>query len=122
MNTSRQTATISKMQGITALYSRLSNEDDSIGQSNSVTNQQQILEDYAKKQGFSNIQHFFDDGTTGVRFDRDAWKELFAEVEAGNVSVVICKDMTRFGRNYLEMGMYLEKFKQYGVLLRLATE
>jgi len=75
--------------GITALYSRLSNEDALDGQSGSISNQMQILESYAQSQGFTNIVHFCDDGDTGVRFDRDAWQELMAEVNAGNVCRII---------------------------------
>ena len=102
-------------KGITALYSRLSNEDTTDGQSGSITNQMEILENYAKSQGFTNIVHFCDDGDTGVRFDRDAWQELMTEVEAGNVSRIVLKDMTRWGRNYLEVGNYMEIFKRKGI-------
>ena len=102
-------------QGITALYSRLSNEDALDGQSGSISNQMEILENYAKSQGFTNIVHFCDDGDTGVRFDRDAWQELMAEVNAGNVCRIILKDMTRWGRNYLEVGNYMELFRRKGI-------
>jgi DNA invertase Pin-like site-specific DNA recombinase len=79
---------------ITALYSRLSIDDDLTGDSLSIQNQKAILEDFAKKQGFTNIRHFLDDGTTGVYFERDGWKQLIAEVEAGNVANCVIKDMT----------------------------
>ena len=102
-------------KGITALYSRLSNEDALDGQSGSISNQMQILESYAQSQGFTNIVHFCDDGDTGVRFDRDAWKELMAEVNAGNVCRIVLKDMTRWGRNYLEVGNYMELFRRKGI-------
>ena len=105
----------SKPKGITALYSRLLNEDALDGQSGSISNQMEILEAYAKSQGFTNIVHFCDDGNTGVRFDRDAWQELMAEVEAGNVRQIVLKDMTRWGRNYLEVGNYMELFRQKGI-------
>jgi len=102
------TAKTPAAKGITALYSRLSNEDALDGQSGSISNQMEILESYAKSQGFTNIVHFCDDGDTGVRFDRDAWQELMAEVNAGNVCRIVLKDMTRWGRNYLEVGNYMD--------------
>ena len=104
--------TPSTQKGITAIYSRFSRDDE---QSESVKNQQEILEDYAKKEGFTNIVHFSDDGTTGVRFDRDAWQDLITEVEAGNVAVCLIKDMCRWGRNYVHVGMYMEYFQEKGV-------
>ena len=100
---------------ITALYERLSREDDLAGDSMSIQNQRAILEDFAKKNGFTNIRHFVDDGTTGVHFDRDGWKQLIAEVEAGNVATCIIKDMTRFGRDHVQVGVYMELFRQHGV-------
>jgi len=109
------TATARTTKGITALYSRLSNEDYLDGQSISISNQMEILENYAKSQGFTNIVHFCDDGDTGVRFDRDAWQELKTEVNAGNVCRIVLKDMTRWGRNYLEVGNYMELFRRKGI-------
>jgi DNA invertase Pin-like site-specific DNA recombinase len=100
---------------ITALYSRLSREDDLAGDSMSIQNQRAILEEHAKKNGFTNIRHFVDDGTTGVHFDRDGWKQLIAEVEAGNVANCVIKDMTRFGRDHVQVGVYMELFRQHGV-------
>jgi len=92
MDNNRQTANSTAVKGITALYSRLSREDSLDGQSLSIQNQRQILEDYAKSQGFTNMVHFVDDGTTGVRFEREAWQELISEVENGNVSHLITKE------------------------------
>ena len=101
---------------ITALYERLSRDDDLQGESNSITNQKQILENYAAKNGFTNIRHFQDDGYSGVNFERPGWKQLVAEVEAGNVANVIVKDMSRVGRDYLQVGFYTEVlFKKCGV-------
>jgi DNA invertase Pin-like site-specific DNA recombinase len=100
---------------ITALYSRLSIDDDVTGDSLSIKNQKSILEDFAKKNGFTNIRHFIDDGTTGVHFEREGWKQFITEVEAGNVAVCVIKDMTRFGRDHVQMGMYMEMFRKYGV-------
>jgi len=95
---------------ITALYSRLSRDDELAGESNSITTQKRILEEYADKNGFTNIRHFSDDGHSGVNFDRPAWKELVAEAEAGNVAVVLAKDLSRVGRDYLQTGFYTEVF------------
>ena len=78
--------------GITALYGRLSKEDILTGDSLSIQNQREILETYAAQNGFTHTRYFYDDGTTGVHFDRDGWQELIEEVEAGNVSTVIIKD------------------------------
>ena len=95
---------------ITALYSRLSRDDELAGESNSITTQKRILEEYAEKNGFTNIRHFSDDGYSGVNFDRPAWKEMIAEAEAGNVSAVLAKDLSRVGRDYLQTGFYTEVF------------
>ena len=101
---------------ITFLYSRLSRDDELQGESNSITNQKKILEDYAKRNGFTNIQHIADDGFSGTNFDRVGWKRLIAEVEAGNVGAIICKDMSRIGRDYLQVGFYTEVlFRERGV-------
>ena len=104
---------------ITALYSRLSIDDDLTGDSLSIQNQKAILEDFAKKNGFTNIRHFLDDGTTGVHFERDGWKQLIAEVEAGNVANCVIKDMTRIGRDYLQVGMFMNR--KYGIRRRSAA-
>jgi DNA invertase Pin-like site-specific DNA recombinase len=101
---------------ITALLSRLSRDDELQGESNSITNQKAILEEYAKKHGFANLFHYSDDGYSGTNFDRPAWKRLIADIEAGKVGAVICKDMSRVGRDYLQVGFYTEvMFKQHGV-------
>jgi DNA invertase Pin-like site-specific DNA recombinase len=98
------------IQKLTILYARLSRDDELQGESNSITNQKKILEDYAERNGFTNILHVGDDGYSGTNFDRPGWKRLVAEVEAGNVSAVICKDMSRIGRDYLQVGFYTEVF------------
>ena len=104
--------------GITALYERLSRDDELQGESNSITNQKDFLEGYAKKNGFINIRHFIDDGISGTTFDRAGFQEMIAEVRAGNVSTVIVKDMSRFGRDYLKVGFYTEVlFREKGVRL-----
>ncbi len=101
---------------ITALYERLSRDDEQQGESNSITNQKEYLEEYAKRQGFSNIRHFTDDGISGTIFEREGFQKLIAEVEAGNVGTVIVKDMSRLGRNYLKVGFYTDiMFPEKGV-------
>ena len=93
---------------ITALYCRLSRDDEAMGDSNSIVNQKAILSKYAKENGFTNLQFFVDDGYSGTSFDRPSWNELLGLVEAGKVSAVIVKDMSRLGRDYLKVGFYTE--------------
>ena len=93
---------------ITALYERLSRDDEQQGESNSIVNQKKYLEDYAKAKGFRNIRHFTDDGYTGTNFNRPGFTALLDEVKAGNVETIIIKDMSRIGRNYLQVGYYTE--------------
>ena len=101
---------------ITALYERLSRDDEMQGESNSIKNQKEYLEDFARKNGFRNIRHFTDDGVSGITFEREGFQKMIAEVEAGNVDTVIVKDMSRFGRNYLKVGFYTEMlFPEKGV-------
>ena len=95
-------------QRITALYCRLSNEDDLEGESNSISNQRAILLKYAQDHGFRNTQFFVDDGYTGTNFNRPSMQELLSLVEAGEVGTIIVKDLSRFGRDYLQVGQYLE--------------
>ena len=101
---------------ITALYERLSRDDDQGGDSNSIGNQKKYLESYAEQRGYTNIQHYTDDGWSGGNFERPAWKRLIADIEAGKVAHVIVKDMSRAGRDYLQTGFYTEVFfRQHGV-------
>ena len=79
---------------ITALYERLSRDDDLTGDSNSIINQKKLLEDYAKEHGFTNCVHFTDDGWSGANFDRPNWKRMIAAIEAGEVSHVLVKDLS----------------------------
>jgi len=97
-------------QKITALYSRISRDDELVGDSGSISNQKAMLEDYAAKNGFSSVAHFSDDGYSGKDFDRPDWKRLIAEIEAGNIGTVITKDMSYVGRDYLQTGYYTEVF------------
>ncbi len=93
---------------LTALYERLSRDDELQGPSNSIVNQRELLEDYAKKNGFTNLAHFSDDGYSGTNFDRPDWQRLIAEIEAGNVGTVIVKDVSRVGRDYIHVGLYTD--------------
>ena len=103
-------------QLITALYPRLSHEDELQGESNSISNQKRILETYAKQNGFSNLRWYTDDGFSGANFQRPGFQAMLADIEAGKVGTVIVKDMSRLGRNYLQVGMYTEMiFPQKGV-------
>ena len=101
---------------ITALYERLSRDDDNAGDSNSIVNQKKYLESYAQQRGYTNCRHYTDDGWSGGNFERPAWKQLAADIEAGKVAHVIVKDMSRAGRDYLQTGFYTEVFfRQHGV-------
>lgn len=101
---------------ITALYERLSRDDELSGDSNSIVNQKKRLEDYAKQNGFANPLHYTDDGYSGGNFERPDWKRLIADIEAGKVGCVIACDMSRVGRDYLQTGFYTEVlFRQRGV-------
>ena len=82
---------------ITALYERLSRDDDNAGDSNSIVNQKKYLESYAQQRGYTNCRHYTDDGWSGGNFERPAWKQLIADIEAGKVAHVIVKDMSRAG-------------------------
>ncbi|MDL2287120.1 recombinase family protein [Eubacteriales bacterium OttesenSCG-928-G02] len=99
---------INQEEKITALYLRLSRDDEQDGESNSISNQKSLLTDFAKRNKFRNIKIFVDDGVSGVTFNRDGFKELFKLVEADCVETLIVKDMSRLGRNYLEVGQLTE--------------
>jgi len=101
---------------ITALYCRLSKDDDNIGESNSISNQRQMLEKYCKDNGFTNIAYYVDDGFSGSNFDRPDFQRLLTQVEQGEIGTIIVKDLSRIGRNYLMTGMYIEMvFPKKGV-------
>ena len=104
---------------ITALYERLSHDDQLLGESNSITNQKKQLADYAKSHGFKNIVHFTDDGISGTRFgaDRPGFTRMMDEIESGNVGVCLCKDVSRLGRDYLRVGLCMETMRVNGVRL-----
>lgn len=93
---------------ITALYERLSRDDEQAGESNSIQNQKKYLEEYARQHGLRNIRHFYDDGYSGTNFNRPGFVALLEEIEAGRVETLVVKDLSRFGRNYLQVGYYTE--------------
>lgn len=93
---------------ITALYERLSRDDEQIGESNSIQNQKMYLEEFARQKGLRNIRHFSDDGYSGTNFNRPGFSALLEEIEAGRVETLVVKDLSRFGRNYLQVGYYTE--------------
>lgn len=111
-----------KNEKITALYERLSRDDfgkddDQQRESNSISNQKAMLEEFAARQGFTNIVHFTDDGISGTCFDRPGFLAMMKEVEAGNVEYLCVKDMSRMGRDYLKVGQIMEILRQRGVRL-----
>ena len=111
-----------KNEKITALYDRLSRDDfgkddDQQRESNSISNQKAMLEEFAARQGFTNIVHFTDDGISGTCFDRPGFLAMMKEVEAGNVEYLCIKDMSRMGRDYLKVGQIMEILRQRGVRL-----
>ena len=93
---------------ITALYCRLSRDDDLQGESNSIVNQKAILKKYADDHGFPNTAYFVDDGYSGTNFNRPDWQRLVGLIDEGRIGIIIVKDMSRLGRDYLQVGMYTE--------------
>ena len=93
---------------ITALYCRLSQDDKLEGDSKSIINQKKILQKYALEHGYANFRFYIDDGISGTTFNRSGFQKMIADIEAGIVKRVIIKDMSRFGRDYLQVGMYTE--------------
>ena len=95
-------------QQYTVLYGRLSQEDERAGESNSIQHQRTLLEKYAKEKGFENTIFLADDGYSGTNFERPAWKKIVEMIEAGQVANLIVKDASRLGREYLQVGYYME--------------
>ena len=93
---------------VTALYARLSKDDDLVGDSNSIVHQKEMLAKYAKEHGFTNIEFYVDDGFSGTNFNRPDFQRMMADAEEGKISTVIVKDMSRFGRDYIMVGYYTE--------------
>ena len=104
-------------EGITALYERLSQEDKLDGESNSIANQKKILERYCRDHGITAYRHYDeDDGYSGTNFNRPGFQRMLADIKAGKIKRVIVKDMSRFGRDYLQVGMYTDVlFPDFGV-------
>ena len=96
--------------GITALYCRLSRDDGSEGESNSIANQKKLLARYAKDHGLGNTRFYVDDGYTGTNFNRPGFQQMLEDMDMGYISTVIVKDSSRFGRNYLEVGKYTDYY------------
>ena len=109
--------TAMRNEKITPLYERLSRDDELQGESNSISNQKQMLEDFARRNGLPNPTHFTDDGISGTRFDRPGFLAMMEEVEAGRVEAIVIKDMSRLGRDYLKVGQVMEILRQRGVRL-----
>ena len=103
--------------GITALYERISNEDGIDGESNSIANQKKILERYCKEHGYTPFRHYDeDDGYSGTNFQRPGFQRMLADIKAGKIVRVVVKDMSRFGRDYLQVGLYTDvMFPEFGV-------
>lgn len=102
---------------ITALYCRLSRDDAMLGESNSIANQRELLTRYAHEIGLRNTRAFIDDGFSGTSFDRPGWQELIREIDSGNITAVLVKDMSRMGRDYLRVGLYMEQFTDQSIRL-----
>ena len=103
-------------EAMTALYCRLSVDDANDGDSNSIQNQKKILLNYAKENGYLNTQFFVDDGYSGTSFERPSFKKMIEGIKSGEIKRVIIKDMSRFGRDYLQVGMYTEiMFAEYDI-------
>lgn len=101
---------------ITALYCRLSHDDELNGDSNSIINQKNILETFAVQRGWTNFRFYVDDGISGTTFDREGFQQMISDIEAGKIGTVIVKDMSRFGRDYLKVGYYTEvMFAEYDI-------
>ena len=104
------------IEKLSALYVRLSRDDENEGDSNSIAHQIEILIKYCRDHGITNYKIYKDDGYSGTSFNRPGFQEMLADIEAGLVGTVIVKDMSRFGRNYLEVGLYTEiRFPEMGV-------
>lgn len=99
-----------QLTGITALYCRLSRDDNTDRESNSIANQKKMLQAYAKENHMGNTKFYVDDGYTGTNFNRPGFQELLDDIEMGYVSTIIVKDMSRFGREYLQVGYYTENY------------
>lgn len=91
-------------------YGRLSVEDRNAGESESIQTQKSIITDYCKEHGYVLVELFLDDGVSGTTFERPAFKRMIEAIERGEINTVVCKDLSRFARNYFEAGVYLHKY------------
>ena len=104
------------------IYLRLSNDDERTGESLSIENQRRILEKYVMEQGFELVDTYIDDGVSGTSFDRPGVQRLFEDAKIGRINVIIVKDLSRFGRNYIEVGQYTDSSRcTISALLPLVT-
>lgn len=103
--------------GTVALYERLSRDDELQGESNSISTQKKILEEYARQRGYTSFVHFTDDGISGTRFDRPGFVKMLADIDKGLIDTVIIKDMSRLGRDYLKVGQVMEDFRKKNIRL-----
>lgn len=101
---------INQTNSITALYCRLSRDDDYSGDSISIKNQKEMLAEYAYTKGFENHEFYVDDGYSGTSFERPDFERLLSDIEKGKVSTVVTKDLSRLGRDYLKTGFYIESY------------
>ena len=116
LNDLMQFCTIVAPDALTALYARLSVDDANDGDSNSIVHQKEMLERYCQDNGYTNYKFYVDDGFSGTNFEHPDFKRMIADVEAGKVKRVIVKDLSRFGRDYLQVGMFTEVlFAQYDI-------
>jgi len=100
----------SQSNKVTALYCRLSRDDDVQGESNSISNQKKLLAKHAKDFGYANIKYFVDDGISGTTFNRPGFQDMVSAIEQGYIEAVFVKDMSRIGRDYLQVGYYTDTF------------
>ena len=107
---------------ITALYPRLSHEDELQGESNSISNQKRILEAFAKQNGFTNLRWYTDDGFSGANFQRPGFQAMLADIEAGKVGTVIVKDLSRLGRHRTQTALFIDYLREHDVRVLSATE
>lgn len=108
---------MNNQQKYVALYERLSHDDEQLGESNSISHQKEMLEEYARTHGYRNFRHFTDDGISGTRFDRPGFMAMMDEINAGRISLVVAKDMSRYGRDHLRVGQLMEMLRQKDVML-----
>ena len=108
---------------ITALYARLSSDDELQGESNSIIHQKQILEEYAATNNLNNYQFYVDDGFSGTNFERPGFQRMVSDIKNGVIGTVVVKDLSRFGRNYLQVGYYTEMmFPEYDIRFISVTD